>query len=83
MADTSGMIVPVLREMRAEIATRFDAADRRFDAIDRRLDAMEATQKSFKRAPASDTPLSRLLTGEFERRIEAPEEKMERLEARR
>ena len=81
MADASDMILPMLREMRAEMATRFDATDGRLEAIDRRLNAMESVQESFKHALTSDTLLSRLLTGEFEERIEALEKKIERLEA--
>jgi hypothetical protein len=53
------MIVPLLREMRAEIATRFDHVDTRFDTVDRRLAALEAAQTSFKQALSADSLLSK------------------------
>jgi hypothetical protein len=60
----------MLREMRAEMGARFDRVDSRFDTVDRRLAALEAAQASFKQALSADSLLSRLVTGEFEQRIE-------------
>jgi hypothetical protein len=80
MAEPEDMILPLLREMRQEIAGRFDHVDGRFDIIDRRLTALEAAQGSFKHALTADTLMSKLLTGEFEERIEALERRVRELE---
>jgi hypothetical protein len=66
------MIMPMLREMRAEIAARFDG-------VDARLEALERAQASFKQALSADTLMSRLLTGEFER-IESLERRVRALD---
>ena len=72
MAEPGDMIVPMLREMRAEIAARFDG-------VDARLEALERPQASFKQALGADTLMSRLLTGEFER-IESLEPRIRALD---
>ena len=68
MADTPDMILPLLREMRAEIARSFAAVDGRFDTLERRLASIESAQVSFKQALTADSLLSKLVTGEFEQR---------------
>lgn len=73
MADTADMIVPMLREIRAELSAF------RGDTV-RRLDAIEGAQKSFRHALTSDTLMSRLLTGEFDQRIEDLERRVRELE---
>ena len=80
MAEPSDMIIPMLREMRAEIASRFDGVDARLDTVDRRLAALDAVQASYRQALTADTLLSRLLTGEFEGRIEELERRVRELE---
>jgi len=45
------MIVPILRELRAEISAFRAEAMERFDTVDRRLEALERAQASFKHAP--------------------------------
>ena len=74
------MIVPLLREMRAEINAQFDHVDTRFDVVERRLKALEAAQTSYRQALTADSLLSKLVTGEFEERIEALERKVKDLE---
>ena len=74
MAEPTDMIVPLLREMRAEIAALRDHIDKRFDLVD-------AAQKSFRHALTADTLMSKLLTGEFEQRIEALERQVSELMA--
>jgi hypothetical protein len=73
MPEPADMVLPMLGEMRAKISARFDGVDRRLDTVDRRLAALEATQEVFKRALSAGSLLGRLLTGEFEGRIEALE----------
>ena len=80
MAETTDMILPMLREMRAEIAGRFDGVDARLDPVDRRLASFEAAQVSYRQAQTADMLLSRLLTGEFEGRIEELERRVRQLE---
>ena len=50
MADPADMIVPLLREMRAEMKAGFDRVDGRFDIVERRLKKLEETQVSFRQA---------------------------------
>jgi hypothetical protein len=73
MAEQADMILPLLREMRIENATRHEQ-------VISRLERLEQSQSSFKQALTADTLLSRLLTGEFEERIEALERKVRELE---
>jgi hypothetical protein len=74
------MIVPLLREMRAENATLHEQTRELIKALDRRLGAVEEAQKSYRQALTADTLLSKLVTGEFEERIEALERKVRELE---
>ena len=80
MADAVDMIVPFLREMRLENAARHGEVLGRFELVERRLKALEEAQVSFKQALTADFLLSRLVTGEFEQRIETFERKMRELE---
>lgn len=73
MAEPADMIVPMLREMRAEIAALRSRMDERFDENDK-------AHTSFRHALAGDTLLGRLLTGEFEERIEKLEKYGDRIE---
>ena len=73
MADPIDMIIPLLREMRAENAARHEV-------LEKRLGAIETALGTFRQALTADTLLSKLLTGEFEERIEALEHKVQELE---
>ena len=75
MADAADMIMPMLREMRAELKAQFAE-------VGGRLAAIEAAQVSFRQALAGDSFMSKLVTGDFEERIEALERKVEQLESR-
>jgi hypothetical protein len=78
------MILPVLREMRAENVRLHEdtrtRTDKRFNIVEARLNKIEGTMVSYRQALSSDTLLSRLVTGEFEERIEAFEKKVKHLE---
>ena len=73
MAEPTDMIMPMLREMRS------DAEQRHLEVI-QRLDKLEQSQVSFRHALTADSLLGRMVTGEFEERIEALEAKMKKLE---
>jgi hypothetical protein len=80
VAEPADMIVPLLREMRAENKAGFDQVDVRFGIVERRLGKIEETLVSYRQALTADSLLSKLLTGEFEERIEALEKKVKDLE---
>jgi hypothetical protein len=83
MAEPEDMILPLLREMRAENAARHDQTLEKFTSIERRLDKIESAQLSFRQALTADSLLSKLVTGEFEQRIEILERKVKEWEGRR
>ena len=80
------MILPMLRDMRAENARQFEELKtigaQRHSQVVARLDKLEAAQASFKQALGADSLLTRLITGEFEERIEKLERKMQAFEGR-
>jgi hypothetical protein len=78
MTDPADMIVPLLREMRSENLTLHEQTQALVE--DKRLGGVEEAQKSFRQAMTADTLLSKLLTGEFEERIEALENRVRELE---
>jgi hypothetical protein len=73
MKEPKDMIPPMLKEMRAEIAPFRARVEERFDENDK-------AHTSFKHALSADTLMGRLLTGEFEERIEKLEKYGERIE---
>ena len=83
MAEPIDMVLPMLREMRAENEARHGEVLARFDRVEQRLQKLEDAQVSFKQALTADSLLSKLVTGEFEERIEALEAKVRELEGRR
>jgi hypothetical protein len=80
MVDPENMIIPLLREMRAETSAGFAAVDARFAAVEMRLNKVDATLTTFRHALGGDSLLGRILTSEFEERIEALERKVRDLE---
>jgi hypothetical protein len=80
MTDPADMIVPLLREMRAENLAQHEQTRALVMAPDKRLGGVEETQRSFRQALTADTLLSKLVAGEFEERIEALENKVKELE---
>jgi hypothetical protein len=83
MADPIDMIVPLLREMRAENAALHEQTRAMIQALDKRLGAVESAQNSYRQAMIADTLLSKLVTGEFEERIGTLERKLRELEGQR
>ena len=80
MADPADMIVPLLREMRAENLAQHEQTRAMIAALDKRLGGVEDSQRSYRQALTADSLLSKLVTGEFEERIEALENKVKDLE---
>ena len=74
------MIVPLLREMRAENPAQHEQTRAMIAALDKRPGGVEDAQKSYRQALTADARLSKLVTGEFEERIEALENKVKELE---
>jgi hypothetical protein len=83
MTDPADMIVPLLREMRAENLAQHEQTQAMIAALDKRLGGVEGAQKSYRQALTADTLLSKLVTGEFEERIEARENKVKDLEGQK
>jgi len=84
MSEPVDFIVPMLREMRAEnIAlhekTRTDLT-KDIARLDKRIEKIEGSLVSFRQAQTADTLMSKLVTGEFEERIEILEAKVRQLE---
>jgi hypothetical protein len=80
MAEPADMIVPMLREMRAENAALHEQTRELIAALDKRFGAVETAQTSYRAALTADTLLSKLVTGEFEQRIALLERKMRDVE---
>jgi hypothetical protein len=81
MADPGDMIMPMLREMRAENAALHAETRESFTIVGQRLDKLEATLNGFRQALTADSLLSKLVTGEFEERIAVLERKVRELES--
>jgi hypothetical protein len=80
MAEPDDMIIPLLREMRPEMRERFAESDRRFDAVDQRLVKLSASMETLRQALGADSFMGRLVTSNFEERIEILERKVRELE---
>jgi len=83
MPEPADMIVPLLREMRTENAALHEQTRELIKDLDKRLGAVESAQNSCRQALTADTLLSKLVTGEFEERIETPERKVRELESQK
>ena len=66
--EPESMILPLLREIRDEVA-----------AVRERLDKLESGQKTIRQALTADTIMSKFVTGDFEERIFELERKVEAL----
>ena len=76
MAEPKDLVLPLLREIQADLAAfRKETGDR--------LAKLETGQRNIRSALAGETVLSRMLVGEYEERIEALEQKVGALESRK
>ena len=80
MASSVDMIIPLLREMRQENATNFNAVDDRLSKKDARLDKINESLVTFRHALSADSLLSKIVTGEFEERLGVLERRLSDLE---
>ena len=81
MVEPEDMIVPLLREMRAEASANFASIDARFVAIEKRLGKMDASLVTFRHALTGDTLLGRVFTGELDERLQIIEQRLSDLES--
>ncbi|HEY8335134.1 MAG TPA: hypothetical protein VIQ05_15185 [Tardiphaga sp.] len=80
MADPEDMIIPLLKEMRAENSANFQAINKNLNSLSSRLDKMDDTLVTFRHALSADSLLSKIVTGEFEERLGALERRLSDLE---
>ena len=80
MAEPESMILPLLREIRAEMNRRFDEVDRNFKAVDGRFDGLEKKIESVKQAAFGESVLGRYAAAEVEERLEQIEQRIAALE---
>ena len=80
MAEPADLILPLLREMRAESATNFATIENRLNKVENRLSKMDETLVTFRHALSADSLLSKIVTGEFEERLGLLERRLQELE---
>jgi polyhydroxyalkanoate synthesis regulator phasin len=76
VAEPKDLVLPLLREIQADlVAFRKETGER--------LTKLETGQRNMRSALAGETVLSRMLVGEYEERIEAPERTVRKLEGQK
>jgi hypothetical protein len=73
MAEPQDMIVPLLREMRAEMRTSFERIDRKLDEHDARFDKLERRFDNLREAVNGESVLGRYAAAEVEKPLAALE----------
>ncbi len=82
MAEPQDMIVPLLREMRADIAASRDDVRAGFATINARLDKLERRFDNLREAVNGESVLGRYAAAEVEGRLDAIERRLAQLETR-
>lgn len=82
MADPQDMILPLLREMRAEIKDLSRNSERQFTTVNERLERIEGRLANMREAINGESVLGRYAAAEVEDRLEAIERRLATLEAR-
>jgi uncharacterized coiled-coil protein SlyX len=77
--EADDMVMPMLREMRAEMREQFSEIREQLSAVNGRLEKLESGQKTIRQALTADTLMSKFVTGDFEERIFELERKVETL----
>jgi hypothetical protein len=80
MAEPDNMVLPLLREMRAENLGEHKRTRAQVTLLEKRMAKLEEMQASYRQALSADTLLSKLVTGEFEERLLALESRMNAVE---
>ena len=87
MAEPQDMILPLLREIRAEMRAGFEQVDRRFEMIDRKLeqhderfDKLERRFENLRQAVNGESVLGRYAAAEVDERRDAIEKRRHALE---
>ena len=63
MPDPIDMIIPMLRELSAEVGAHREETRESFKILENRMRSLEEAQTSFRHALTADTLLSKLVTG--------------------
>ncbi|MCJ2017374.1 hypothetical protein MKK84_08050 [Methylobacterium sp. E-065] len=74
------MIVPLLREMRAELGAGFERVDRKLEEHDARFDKLERRFENLREAVNGESVHGRYAAAEVEDRLEAIEKRLAALE---
>ncbi|WP_267426625.1 hypothetical protein [Methylobacterium sp. GC_Met_2] len=74
------MIVPLLREMRAELGAGFERVDRKLEEHDARFDKLERRFDNLREAVNGESVLGRYAAAEVEDRLDAIEKRLAALE---
>ncbi len=80
MAEPQEMIVPLLREMRAEMHAGFERVDRKLEEHDARFDKLERKFDNLRQSVNGESVLGRYAAAEVEERLEAIEKRLAALE---
>ena len=80
MAEPENLVLTLLRELRAEMNARFEAADKRFDAIERRLEMMHRNGEKALRGFIGHRAMVERTMASFEDEISSLKHRVERLE---
>jgi hypothetical protein len=82
VADPQDMIVPLLREMRSDIAASRDDVRAGFATINARLDKLERRFNNLREAVNGESVLGRYAAAMVEERLDARERRMAEIETR-
>lgn len=80
MAEPQDMILPLLREIRADLKAGFDRVDRKLEQHDARFDKLERRFDNLREAVNGESVLGRYAGAQFEERLEAIEKRLAVLE---
>jgi hypothetical protein len=70
MAEPENMILPMLRDIRADMNKRFDEVGRQFRNVEQRFDRLEKRLDNVRQAAVGESVLGRYAAAEVEERLE-------------
>ncbi|TXM75550.1 hypothetical protein FV218_08355 [Methylobacterium sp. WL69] len=80
MAEPQDTILPLLREIRADLKAGFDRVDRKLEQHDARFDKLERRFDNLREAVNGESVLGRYAAAQFEERLEVIEKRLAVLE---